>query len=147
MNIQLLAVLSLCSFNLLFCTDFPPKNTSPNNSEKIFESAKRKRLSKSFHREQNPKNFSEEDIAEIELFFKNSPEEAQQVVTDIEQGRDDLNNDHRFTIFFDDSESNHEKMSAIIAYKMYKQGWNCTFLSGKSLLGKNSDSYCYKTCK
>jgi len=143
----------LCIVSAITPTDSTTQNTDNNDpikitplnisqdseqNPKILES---KRPRKPFHQKENPIFFSEEQIAELESVFKNSPEEAQRIVEHLENPTCSPDRDYRFALFFGDSQSDDKATAAAIAiaYKMYKQGWNCKFLSNKSLFGKNSD--------
>jgi len=139
MSNQLSFVFLLCSSSLLSLDSVSPENNLNNykSTQENPVNIQNKCQTRSFHQEKNPKIFSNEAIDELEHIFKHAPEEAQNIVSHITNNSRDQ--DYRFAIFLDDSELNHEAMAAAVAYKMYKQGWNCTFLSGKSVLGKNSD--------
>lgn len=96
-------------------------------------------LKKTSQGKENPEILSEDEIAKMELVFKNSPEEAQQIVNDLENPTYSGNKNDKFVIFFGDSQSDSKAMTEAITYKMYKQGWNCKFLSSESFFGKNDD--------
>ena len=115
--------------------------TSPSdNSENPEKTIENKDINKTFHQKKNPKIFTEQEIAEMESVFKNSPKKAQHIVDYLENPTHFSDNeDHRLAIFFGDSESDSKDMAEVIAYKMYKQGWNIKFFSSNSFFGKNSD--------
>jgi hypothetical protein len=109
----------------------------PKSSEKTINN---ENLKKSFHQKKNPKIFTEEDVAEMELVFKNSPKKAQNIVDHLKKCiHSPYHQDNKLAIFFGDSESDNKEMAQAIAYRMYQQGWNIEIFSGESLFGKNSD--------
>jgi hypothetical protein len=106
------------------------------NPEKILGN---ENLKKPSQKKEIPEILNEDEIAKMDLVFKNSPEEAQQIVNNLENPTCLQHKKNNFVIFFGDSQSDSKAMTEAIAYKMYKQGWNCRFFNGKSLFGKNSD--------
>lgn len=94
------------------------------------------------HSEQTKKAdiFTEKDIAEMKIAVENSPKKALHIVDQLENhAYSPYNLDNRLAIFFGDAESNSKRMAQVIAYRMYKQGWNIEVFCGESLFGKNSD--------
>lgn len=113
-----------------------PLNT-PQNPEKIREIINSTKSTEDLQTNEQIKNFTEEDIEEIELVFESSPKEAQCIVNHLEDPTFfPGNKDYRAAYFVGEPGSGKTTMAKAIAYKMAQKGWHCKIISSTTLLGE-----------
>jgi AAA+ superfamily predicted ATPase len=82
-------------------------------------------------------DLSKEGIAELELVFEHSPEEAQVIVKHLQDPHYfPHNKDYRSAYFVGEPGSGKTMMARAIAYKMSKEGWDHKFIDSTELLGE-----------